>query len=139
RYGAATLAGPNRRLALISRFGVGYDMIDVEACNRAGVLIAITPDGVRRPVAQAVATFVLALSGRLLEKDRITRAGEGWRRAREFMGMGVTGRTLGLVGVGNIGRDVVKLLAPFEMRVLAHDPFVTSPVPGVEIVDLDTL
>jgi D-3-phosphoglycerate dehydrogenase len=138
---AASLAGEDRRLALVSRFGVGYDMIDVPACTRAGVLLTITPDGVRRPVAQAVLTFILSLAGKLLIKDRITRAGR-WRGAAEHMGMGVTGRTLGLIGVGNIGRDVVKLVAPFEMRVLAHDPYARqedlAPL-GVTLVDLDTL
>jgi phosphoglycerate dehydrogenase-like enzyme len=141
RYSAASLAAPDRRLALIARFGVGYDRIDVPACDRAGVLITITPDGVRRPVAQAVLTFVLALAGRLFDKDRITRAGE-WGRVGEMNGLGVTGRTLGLVGVGNIGRDVVRLVAPFAMRVLAYDPYARAEdlVPlGVELVDADTL
>jgi D-3-phosphoglycerate dehydrogenase len=141
RYSAASLAGPDRRLALIARFGVGYDRIDVAACDRAGVLITITPDGVRRPVAQAVLTFMLALAGRLLDKDKITRAGE-WGRVGELNGLGLTGRTLGLVGVGNIGRDVVRLVAPFEMRVLAYDPYARpedlAPL-GVELVDADRL
>jgi phosphoglycerate dehydrogenase-like enzyme len=141
RYSAASLAGADRRLALVARFGVGYDRVDVDACNRAGVLLTITPDGVRRPVAQAVLTLVLALAGRLMDKDRITRAGE-WGRAGEMNGIGVTGRTLGLVGVGNIGRDVVRLVAPFEMRVLAYDPYARAedlaPL-GVALVDADTL
>jgi phosphoglycerate dehydrogenase-like enzyme len=140
RYSAASVGAPDRRLALIARFGVGYDRIDVDACTRNGVLITITPDGVRRPVAQAVLTFVLALAGRLLPMDRITRAG-GWDRAGACLGVGVTGRTLGLVGLGNIGRDVVQLVAPFEMRVLACDPYAgREDLPrGVELVDLDTL
>src|SRR5262249_25026561 len=61
------------RLAVIARFGVGYDSIDVEACTRHGVLLTITPDGVRRPVATAALTFLLALGHKLLTKDRLTR------------------------------------------------------------------
>src|SRR5689334_20318090 len=108
RYTAASVGRADRRLALIARFGVGYDRIDVDACTRAGVLVTITPDGVRRPVAQAVMTFVLALAGNLMQKDRITRQGD-WGAAWNYTGLGVEGRTLGLIGVGNIGRDVVKL------------------------------
>jgi D-3-phosphoglycerate dehydrogenase len=140
RYPAAAVAGPDRRLALVARFGVGYDRIDVDACTRHGVLVTITPDGVRRPVAQAVLTFMLALAGRLLEKHRITRAGR-WDQAGALLGAGLTGRTLGLIGLGNIGRDVVRLVAPFGMRVLAHDPYarLENLPPGVVLVDLDTL
>ena len=137
RYSAASVGGADRRLALIARFGVGYDRIDVEACTRAGVLLTITPEGVRRPVAQAVLTFMLALAGRLFDKDRVTRAGR-WDLVGGMHGLGLTGRTLGLLGVGNIGRDVVKLVSPFAMRVLAHDPY-AGPTPGVELVDVETL
>ncbi len=141
RFTAATVAREDRRLALISRFGVGYDAIDVEACTRAGVLISITPEGVRRPMAQAVLTFMLALAGRMLTKDRITRAGQ-WDAKASYMGMGVTGRTLGFIGVGNIGRDAVHLASPFGMRVLAYDPYARAedlePL-GVTLVDLDTV
>ncbi|TAK24992.1 MAG: dehydrogenase [Chloroflexota bacterium] len=142
RFTAATVGRVDRRLAAIARFGVGYDRIDVPAMTAAGVLLAITPDGVRRPVAQAVLTFILALAGRLFDKDRVTRAGDGFTRAGEFMGMGITGRTLALLGVGNIGRDIVKLVAPFEMRVIAHDPYARADdlaSIGVKLVDIDTL
>jgi D-3-phosphoglycerate dehydrogenase len=140
RYSAASVARADRRLALIARFGVGYDRIDVDACTRAGVLVTITPDGIRRPIAQAVLTLLLALAGQLLPKDRATRAGS-WDRAGGGLGRGVTGRTLGLVGLGNIGRDVVRLVAPFEMRILAHDPYAREDglPPGVVLVDLDAL
>ncbi|MBM4418438.1 MAG: dehydrogenase [Chloroflexi bacterium] len=142
RFSAATVSGPDLRLVAVARFGVGYDRIDMAAMDRAGVLVTITPDGVRRPVAQAVLTLVLALAGRLLEKDRLTRAGEGFRRASEVMGRGITGRTLGLLGMGNIGRDVARLVAPFEMRVLAADPYASSAdlaSLGVVLVDRQTL
>jgi phosphoglycerate dehydrogenase-like enzyme len=121
---AATLEGA-RRLKVVARFGVGYDNVDVEACTRHGVVLTITPDGVRRPVATAVMTFLLALSHKLLVKDRLTREGR-WAEKLDYMGQGVTGRTLGIVGLGNIGRDVLRLASPFELRCLAFDPHVNA-------------
>jgi len=88
---AHTLEGADR-LTIVARFGVGYDKVDVEACSKNGVMLTITPDGVRRPVAVAVMTLVLALSHKLLIKDRLTRAGR-WAEKLDYMGMGVTGRT----------------------------------------------
>src|SRR5579883_2197285 len=96
-----TLAG-NRRLKLIARFGVGYDMIDVPACNEAGVLVTLAPDGVRRPVAMAAISFVLALAQKMRIKDRLTRAGR-WDERFDHIGTGLTGRALGVLGIGNIG------------------------------------
>jgi phosphoglycerate dehydrogenase-like enzyme len=75
RVTARTLAGPQRRLMLVARMGVGYDNVDVTACTAAGVALTITPDGVRRPVATAILTFILALAQRLLIKDKLTRSG----------------------------------------------------------------
>jgi phosphoglycerate dehydrogenase-like enzyme len=69
RFTAASFTG-NERLAIISRWGVGYDMIDVPACTTANVLLAITTDAVRRPVAEAIVTLLHALSTRLFDKDR---------------------------------------------------------------------
>ena len=137
RVSSATLAGAGR-LTVVARFGVGYDNVDVAACDKNGVLLTITPDGVRRPVAVAIMTFVLALSHKLLIKDRLTRAG-GWGEKLDHMGMGVTGRTLGVIGLGNIGREVFALAQPFGMRHLAYDPYATEDVAGVARVDLETL
>ena len=67
--------GGQERLAIVARFGVGYDSVDVPACTRNGVLLTITPDGVRRPVATAAMALLLALSHKLLIKDRLTRRG----------------------------------------------------------------
>jgi D-3-phosphoglycerate dehydrogenase len=137
---AATLEGADR-LKVIARFGVGYDNVDVEACTQHGVVLTITPDGVRRPVAAAVMTFLLALSHKLLVKDRLTREGR-WADKLDYMGRGVTGRTLGIIGLGNIGREVLRLAAPFELRCLAFDPHVSAQsVRGlnVALVSLDEL
>ena len=143
RITAETLAGQGiaDRLALLARFGVGYDSVDVDACTANGVILTITPDGVRRPVAVAIMTYLLALATRLFQKDRLTREGR-WNDKLDEMGMGLTGRTFGMVGVGNIGRDFLALARPFEMRHLAFDPYVTPEQAaglGVELVDLETL
>ena len=137
---AETFVGAER-LAIIARFGVGYDKVDVPACTENGVLLTIAPDGVRRPVATSILTFVLSLSHQLLIKDRLIRAG-GWRDAYNYMGIGLVGRTLGLVGMGNIGKETFKLAKPFGMRHITFDPYVTpaeAEEVGVELVDLDTL
>lgn len=143
RVTAATLAGTSakNRLAIVARFGVGYDNIDVEACTQSGVALTITPDGVRRPVAAATLTFLLALSHKLLIKDRLTRAGK-WAEKLDHMGQGLTGRTLGVVGFGNIGREIFRLAAPLEMRHLAADPFASpadAAARGVTLVPLEEL
>jgi len=131
------------RLALIARFGVGYEKVDVEACTRNGVALVITPDGVRRPVAVSILTLILALTGRLLDKVRICREGPtGWARAAEFHGVGLVGKTLGSIGLGNIGAEMFRLAAPLGMKAIAHDP-VTNPALakdlGVKLVDLETV
>ena len=128
-------------LTIVARFGVGYDRVDVDACTRNGVFLTITPEGVRRPVASAFMAFILALSHKLLIKDRVTRAGR-WNEGFDDLGMGLTGRVLGLVGLGNIGREILVLAKPFGMRHLAYDPYVnseTAAAAGAELVDLDTL
>jgi D-3-phosphoglycerate dehydrogenase len=141
RVTRASFAQGAGRTRLIARHGVGYDSVDVAACSDNGVLLTIQPDGVRRPVAVAALTFVLALSQKLLIKDHLTRAGR-WAEKNEYMGMGLVGRTLGLVGAGNIGREIMRLIRPFGMNVLAADPYVDATSvadEGGRLVDLDTL
>src|SRR5262249_59472148 len=107
------------------RFVVRFDSGAVEACTPNGVLLAITPDAVRRPVATAALTLLLALSHKLLIKDRLTRTGR-WAEKLAHMGQGLTGRALGVVGMGNVGREVFRLAAPLGIRHLGHDPYVSS-------------
>ena len=121
---AETLQGADK-LAIVARFGVGYDSVDVAACNERGVLLTITPDGVRRPVAVMALTYLLALSHKMLAKDRLVREGR-WHERLDYIGMGVIGRTLGLVGLGNIGREICTLAKPFGIRCIAADPFVDA-------------
>ena len=136
-----TVSGSDRKLKLIARFGVGYDTVDVPACTENGVILAITPDGVRRPVATSALTFMLMLAQKVMVKDRLTREGR-WGERLNHMGTGLSGRVLGSLGVGNIGSELFRLAAPFGMRHMACDPYVTqeSVAPlGVKLVDMDTL
>ena len=137
---AATLAG-NERLALVARFGVGYDNVDVPACTAAGVFLTITPEAVRRPMAVVNLTFILALAGRLLEQDRLTREGR-WAEKQEARGTGLIGKTLGTIGFGRIAQETHAITAPLGMRHIAYDPYVDPTVAeaaGVTLVDLETL
>jgi phosphoglycerate dehydrogenase-like enzyme len=137
---AATVAS-GQRLAIIARFGVGYDNVDVSACTQHDVLLTITPSGVRRPVAVSALSLLLALSHQLLVKDRLTREGR-WSEKLNHMGVGLTGRTLGLIGLGNIGNEILRVVAPLEMRHVAFDPFVSPDAAkqsGVELMGLESL
>ena len=129
------------RFSILARFGVGYDNVDVPACSANGVALVITPSGVRRPVAVAILTFVFALAGNMMIKDKMTREGPGgWAKRSAWMGMGLVGRTLGSVGIGNIGAELFRMAAPFGMKFIAHDPFADAAVAkdlGVELVSLE--
>ena len=131
----------NGRLAVVARFGVGYDTVDVDACTSAGIALVITPDGVRRPVAVSIITLMLALTGKLMIKDALTREGPpGFARRGEHMGLGLVGRVLGSVGIGNIGAELFRLARPFDMRFIAHDPYADAKVAGelgIELVSLE--
>jgi len=138
RVTARTLAGSDRRLRIVA---VGYDNVDTEACTRAGVVLTITPDGVRRSVATVILSFVLALSQKLFVKDRLTKSGR-WNERTNHMGIGLTGKIFGSIGLGNIGREAFRLLRPLDMVHIACDPLARpdeAAALGVRLVDLDTL
>ena len=129
------------RLALVSRFGVGYDNVDIGACADAGVAVTIATDAVRRPMATVLVTLILAATSKLLIKDRIVRAGPArWLSHMDHVGFGLTGRTLGMIGVGNIGGEAVKLLKPFDLEIVAYDPYADPEkiaALGIRLADLE--
>ncbi len=140
-YTTASFEGLHRLTAIV-RFGVGYDMVDVAACTQANVLLCITAGAVNHSVAEATVTWMLALSHRVFEKDRLVRQGH-WSERAHYMGGELRRRTLGVVGLGGIGRRLIELLRGFGMnRPLAFDPYVKPGLArelGVELVPLETL
>lgn len=130
------------RLALIARWGVGYDMIDVDALTAADVALAITPGSVRRPVSEAIFTFIFALSTNLLIQDRLVRQGK-WRGELPRLGRNIKGRTLGSLGCGNIAQEMFRMAGSLGFgRLIAADPYVTreqAAALGVELVSMDEL
>ena len=140
RFGKESIH-PNGRLAVVARFGVGYDNVDVPACTEAGIALVITPDGVRRPVAVSIMTFMLALTGKMMIKDRLAReAASGFAKRGEHMGVGLVGRTLGSIGIGNIGAELFRLAKPFDMTFIAHDPYADRQVAaelGIALVGIE--
>jgi phosphoglycerate dehydrogenase-like enzyme len=138
---AQTVADSENLLAF-GRFGVGYDAVDVDACTRADVVAFITPGAVDRPVAEATITWMLALTHHVRIKDELVRSGR-WNERSRHMGCELRGRTLGVIGLGGIGRALVGLLRGFGMNPpLAFDPFVDAQAAqqlGVQLVRLDDL
>jgi D-3-phosphoglycerate dehydrogenase len=106
---------------VVARHGVGYDTVAVPALTRAGVLVTNTPSSMPRPVATIALTFLLALAGKLFLKHRLTRSGR-WHERMDNMGLGLTGRTLGVIGAGRIGRELLSMARTFDLKLLATDP-----------------
>jgi phosphoglycerate dehydrogenase-like enzyme len=121
---------------------VGYDSVDVTACTSADVVVLIAAGAVDRPVAEATVSWMLALSHRVRSKDRLVREG-GWDQRSNFMGCELRDRVLGVIGLGGIGRALIKLLEGFGMAVpIAYDPFVSPEDAariGVRLTSLDEL
>jgi D-3-phosphoglycerate dehydrogenase len=126
------------KLKLISKFGVGLDSFDLKAIEKHGVKLAWTPGTNSRSVAELALMSMLALLRRVPESAADLRAGT-WRQLK---GSTLTGKTVGLVGLGAVGRDLVSLLAPFNARLLAHDPAadrIFAESKGVRLISLDDL
>ncbi len=118
-FGEETMAAAPA-LKLVARFGAGYDTIDLDACTRAGVLVTNTPAAVRKPLAAAGLTLVLALAHRLLAKDRLTRTSR-WEAREQYRGASIDGATLGIVGFGSVGAELARMAAPFGFTLLGNN------------------
>jgi phosphoglycerate dehydrogenase-like enzyme len=130
------------RTAVVARWGVGYDSIDTAALTAADVALAITPNGVKRPVAEAILTLIFALAKQVFLQDRITRQGQ-WRGGLNAPTFCLAGRTLGSVGCGNIAREMFRLVGSLGFgRLIACDPYADPEQAkqlGVELVSMDEL
>jgi D-3-phosphoglycerate dehydrogenase len=125
---------------VIGRAGIGVDNIDLPAATARGVVVMNTPFGNAITTAEHAISMMLALARQIPAADRSTRAGK-WEKSR-FLGVEVTGKTLGIIGCGNIGSIVAERALGLRMKVIAYDPYLGAERArdlGVERVDLDTL
>jgi phosphoglycerate dehydrogenase-like enzyme len=132
----------SQNLLAIGRFGVGYDSVDVAACTANDVLLFITAGAVNRPVAEATVAWMLALTHKVLVKDRLVRTGQ-WDERSKHMGSELRDRTLGVVGLGGIAKTVIELLRGWGMNPpIAFDPYANAADAekiGVRLVSLNEL
>ena len=115
----ASLLDQVKDLRIISRTGVGYDNIDMAACTAREVAVTIAPGVGAKAVAEHTFALMLAVSRRIVEMDRAVRNGE-WKR---YIGPALYEKTLGLIGFGNIGRQLAKVSGGFSMKICAYDPY----------------
>ena len=136
---AVLAAAPD--LKVIGRTGVGYDTIDIAAATRQGVPVVFTPGVGARAVAEAALAYMLAMCKMIPHWDKQLKAGN-WKARYERQGRDLDGKTLGIVGFGRIGQLVAEMARPFNMTVLAYDPYVQparGKELGAEMVELDVL
>ncbi|WP_037497864.1 phosphoglycerate dehydrogenase [Sphingomonas jaspsi] len=127
-------------LKVVGRAGIGVDNVDIPAATARGVVVMNTPFGNSITTAEHAIALMFALARQLPEADASTQAGK-WEKNR-FMGVEVTGKTLGLIGAGNIGSIVASRALGLKMKVVAFDPFLTPERAvdlGIEKVELDEL
>ncbi|RXZ64001.1 phosphoglycerate dehydrogenase [Pelagerythrobacter rhizovicinus] len=127
-------------LKVIGRAGIGVDNVDIPAASSKGVVVMNTPFGNSITTAEHAIALLMALARQIPAADTQTQRGE-WPKSA-FMGVEVTGKTLGLIGAGNIGSIVASRALGLKMKVVAFDPFLTVERAielGVEKVDLETL
>jgi phosphoglycerate dehydrogenase-like enzyme len=133
----AAFAGGADRLIAIGRAGIGYDKIDLQACTAHDVVVFNAPHGLTHATASAAMLFILALAKRLPQQQHVV-ASRRWDLQKDVQGDDLTGQVLGIVGLGQTGRELVRLLAPFGMRVIAFSPHADrhqAAAQGVTLVD----
>jgi D-3-phosphoglycerate dehydrogenase len=136
----ASLIAHAKRLKVIGRAGIGVDNIDVAAATQRGIVVMNTPYGNSITAAEHTIAMLFALCRQIPAADRSTQAGK-WEKAR-FMGVELTGKTLGVIGCGNVGSIVAERALGLRMKVIAYDPFLSPERAvdlGIEKVALDAL
>ena len=128
------------KLRVVGRAGVGVDNVDCAAATARGVVVMNTPGGNAVAVAEHTLAFILSLARSVPGASASTKAGK-WEK-QKFLGNELAGKTLGIVGFGNVGRQVARRAKPFGMEIVAHDPYVSSDAAkdaDVELLDIDKL
>jgi D-3-phosphoglycerate dehydrogenase len=130
-------------LTAILRTGVGYNDVDADALTARDIALVIPPEAVRRSTAVATVTLILAVTTHLIMRHRHSVTGpEGWIKAGQTSGMSLTGKTVGIVGLGNVGSEVARLLVPFDCRLIGCDPYIDPAHAaglGITLMPLDDL
>src|SRR4029079_6476018 len=129
-----------KNLKVIGRAGIGVDNIDIPAATAAGIVVMNTPFGNSITTAEHAIAMMFALARQLPAADASTQSGK-WEKNR-FMGVELAGKTLGLIGAGNIGSIVADRALGLKMKVIAYDPFLSPERAldlGIEKVELDEL
>ncbi|HEY3268934.1 MAG TPA: phosphoglycerate dehydrogenase [Armatimonadota bacterium] len=137
---ADVLASVGSRLKVIGRAGVGVDNIDLPAATNKGILVVNSPEGNTLAAAEHTMAMLMSVARNVPNAVASMRAGE-WKRS-QFTGVQLYGKTLGVVGLGKIGREVVARAKAFEMNILAYDPYLSAESAerlGVSLSDLDTI
>src|SRR5205807_7931280 len=119
---------------------VGVDNIDLDAATKAGIAVMNTPGANAVAVAEHTLALMLALARHISRADATTRAGK-WEK-KSLQGTELRGKTLGIVGLGRIGMEVARRAAAFDMKIIAHDPFVAAKVAGergIRLVELEEI
>ena len=128
------------RLRVVGRAGVGVDNVDLDAATRRGVVVMNTPGGSSVTVAELALAMIMSLYRHVPSATASVKAGK-WEKKR-FQGREIAGKTLGVVGIGNIGSVLVERALAMKMRVVAYDPFITPDAAakmGATLVDLDAI
>ncbi|MEJ2720110.1 MAG: hydroxyacid dehydrogenase [bacterium] len=136
----ADVIGRAARLKFIGRAGVGIDNIDVDAASAKGIIVMNAPGGNSISTAEHTVGMILAVTRRIAEADRMVRA-QRWER-KALRGVELKGKTLGVLGLGRVGREVARRMQGFSMDVIAVDPLVTRETAssyGARLVELDEL
>ncbi len=136
------------RLRIVAQYAVGFDNIDLECATKKGVYVTNTPGVLTQSVAEFTWGLILAVTRRIVEADNFVRSGEWWNTKTGWhplmlLGMELKGKTLGIIGMGRIGRTVARIAKGFDVRILYYDVYRLPEEVEKELeakyVDLDTL
>ncbi|MFH1691391.1 MAG: phosphoglycerate dehydrogenase [Candidatus Omnitrophota bacterium] len=136
----ADIIQAGKKLKIIGRAGVGLDNVDLKAATERGIIVMNTPAGNTISTAEHTMSMILALSRNIAPADQSMKKKE-WKR-KDFMGVELYNKTIGIIGLGRIGMEVAKRCLAFGMRVKAYDPFLSRDVAdaaGIELVDLNDI